>query len=122
MTRWLAGVCTALAALGAARAEPPGAASAEPPVAAAAAPDASRVEPIKEIAIDAHAKEPRCRRSAPTGSRIVQRHCETREQTNEARAAEREQTRRDVEEMRMRQLMRDQARALAGAMRGRGDR
>jgi hypothetical protein len=40
-------------------------------------------------------------------------------QTNEARDSEREQLRRDLEEMRMRQLLREQARALAAAARRR---
>jgi hypothetical protein len=67
--------------------------------------------PVKEITIDPTVKEPACRRQAPTGSRIARQRCEPPSTT--ASNAEREQLRRDLEEMRSREAMRDQARAAA---------
>lgn len=71
---------------------------------------------VKEITLDPNAKEPVCRRYVPTGSRIAKQRCETPSAaTTTADSAERDQLRRDIEEMRSRQLMLDQARALARA-------
>jgi hypothetical protein len=85
-------------------------------------PPAAKAQPVKEITLDPTAKPPVCRRYVPTGSRIAKERCESAEVTDAAREAERDQTRRDLAEMRMRQSMRDQARAqgFAEAMRRRG--
>jgi len=72
--------------------------------------DAVRAPPVKEITIDPTIKEPVCRRQAPTGSRIAKARCEV---PSTANSAERDQLRRDLDEMRMRQTMQDQARAAA---------
>ena len=69
--------------------------------------DAVRTPPVKEITIDPTIKEPVCRRQAPTGSRIVKARCEA---PSIVSCAERDQLRRDLEEMRMRETMQDQGR------------
>jgi hypothetical protein len=69
-------------------------------------------ESVKEITIDPNVKEPVCRRYTPTGSRIAKQRCESAT-ANSTLGAERDQLRRDIDEMRTRQLMRDQARAIA---------
>lgn len=99
-----------------------GTAAAADPAAAPAPPPAAAAQPVKEITLDPTAKPPVCRRYVPTGSRIAKERCASAEITDAAREAERDQTRRDIAEMRMRQSMRDQARAqaFAEAMRRRG--
>jgi len=99
-----------------------GAAAAADPTEAPAPPSADKVQPVKEVTLDPTVKPPVCRRYVPTGSRIAKERCESAEVTDAAREAERDQTRRDLAEMRMRQSMRDQARAHAftEAMRRRG--
>jgi hypothetical protein len=82
------------------------------PTVAASSPEGDKAQPVKEITIDPTAKPPVCRRYVPTGSRIATERCQSAEATD-AHAAEREQTRRDIDEMRMRQAARDQARAAA---------
>jgi hypothetical protein len=100
----LIGVCGALLVwCGGAAADP---ATSTPPGA-----DAVSAPPVKEITIDPNAKEPVCRRAAPTGSRIAKERCET--PAVAASSAEREQLRRDLDEMRTRAAMREQARAAA---------
>ena len=77
--------------------------------------EADKPQPIKEVTLDPTAKPPVCRRYVPTGSRIATERCQSAETTDAARAAERDQTRRDIDEMRMRQATRDQARAATQA-------
>jgi hypothetical protein len=85
-----------------------GAAAAAPPPAVTPS-IADTNPPVKEVTIDPNAKEPVCRRQAPTGSRIARERCAAAEPSR----AERDQLRRDIEEVRMREVMRDQARAAA---------
>jgi hypothetical protein len=101
-----------------AAAAPSAAAAVPPPVAVPAAtapPEADKTQPIKEVTLDPTAKPPVCRRYVPTGSRIATERCQSAETMDAARAAERDQTRRDIDEMRMRQATRDQARAATQA-------
>jgi hypothetical protein len=70
---------------------------------------------VKELTLDPTTKPPVCRRYVPTGSRIATERCQSAEAADAGRAAERGQTRRDIDEMRMRQAMRDQARTAAQA-------
>lgn len=70
---------------------------------------------VKEVTLDPTVKPPVCRRYVPTGSRIATEVCQSAEVTDAMRAAERDQTRRDIDEMRMRQATRDAARAAAQA-------
>jgi hypothetical protein len=77
--------------------------------------EADGVQPVKEITLDPTAKPPVCRRYVPTGSRIAAERCQSAEVTDAMRAAERDQARRDIDEMRMRQATRDAARAAAQA-------
>lgn len=100
----LMGVCGALLAL-------LGGASALADPSPSTPSDAVTAPPVKEVTIDPTRREPVCRRQAPTGSRIAKEHCETA--GTPASNAEREQLRRDLDEMRTRQAMRDQARAAA---------
>jgi len=86
---------------------------ADPPAAATAGTEKAR--PVKEVTIDLTAKPPVCRRHVPTGSRIATKRCRSAEADSAASDAERDQTRRDIDEMRMRQATRDQARAAAQA-------
>jgi hypothetical protein len=107
--------------------DPPSAAPlAEPAPAAAAQPSpgeapaettdaAAPAQPVKEVTIDPTAKPPVCKRYVPTGSRIATERCQSAEVDDDARTAERDQTRRDIDEMRTRQAARDQARAAAQA-------
>ncbi|HSC16832.1 MAG TPA: hypothetical protein VLI71_17015 [Gammaproteobacteria bacterium] len=89
--------------------------------AAAPAPGADQARPVKEVTLDPTLKPPVCRRYAPTGSRISTERCQSAESWDAARAADRSQTHRDIDEMRMRQAMRDQQRAAqTEAMRRRG--
>lgn len=114
MTRLTTAICGVwLALIGAAAAAPPDPTPARQP---------ARADPVKEITIDPHAKEPVCRRYTPTGSRIAKRRCETPAAEN-VRDAERDRLRRDLDEMRTREIMRDQARAqaLAESMRRRAN-
>jgi hypothetical protein len=85
----------------------------EPPAGAVDA--AEKPLTVKEITIDPTAKPPVCRRHVPTGSRIATKRCRSAESKNAASNAERDQMRRDINEMRMRQATRDQARAVAQA-------
>jgi hypothetical protein len=104
---------------GAAMADPP---SPPPAPSAAVLPSESDpTKPIKQVALDPNAPYPVCRKVAPTGSRIKNEVCVTPNPDDKAREAERAQIRRDMDEMRARQAMRDQARAhaLAEAMRRR---
>jgi hypothetical protein len=78
-------------------------------------PRADKAEAVKEVTLDPTAKPPVCRRYVPTGSRIATERCQSAETADDAPAAERDQTRRDIDEMRMRQATRDQARAAAQA-------
>jgi len=80
--------------------------------------DAASPPPIEEVTIDPNVKEPVCRREAPTGSRIFKERCTTPGAT--VSSAEREQQRRDLDEMRTRAAMRDQARAAAEQRRRAG--
>jgi hypothetical protein len=77
--------------------------------------DAGKVQPVKEVTLDPTVKPPVCRRYVPTGSRIATEVCQSAEIADAVRAAERDQTRRDIDEMRMRQATRDAARAAAQA-------
>jgi hypothetical protein len=81
--------------------------------AVAATSEADQRQPVKEVTLDPTLKPPVCRRYVPTGSRISTERCQSAESSDAARAAERGQTRRDIDEMRMRQAMRDQTRAAA---------
>ena len=83
--------------------------AAGPPASSAA--DAASAPPVKEVTIDPNVKEPVCRRQAPTGSRIAKQRCTTPDAA--LSSAEREQQRRDLDEMRTRAAMREQARAAA---------
>ena len=83
--------------------------------AATAPSETDKTQPVKEVTVDPTAKPPVCRRYVPTGSRIATERCQSAEVTDAAHAAERDQTRRDINEMRMRQATRDQARAAAQA-------
>ena len=94
--------------------------SADPPAVSAAppqapAPVAAEPGPVEEITLDPTVKPPVCRRYFPTGSRIATERCQSAEATTVASEAERNQMRRDLEEMRMRQAAREQARAAAQA-------
>lgn len=97
----------------------------DPPATSPAAPvpviPSAAEQPIKQVALDPNAPYPVCRRIAPTGSRIKNEVCEAPNTDGNSRKAEREQIRRDMDEMRARQTMRDQVRAqsLAEAMRRR---
>jgi hypothetical protein len=107
--------CLALLAGSASAADPPPPAT---PTSAPALPaDGDQAQPVKQVALDPTVPSPVCRRVAPTGSRIKNEVCETAD-SEKAREAERDQIRRDLDEMRARQAMRDQARsqALAEAM------
>jgi hypothetical protein len=77
--------------------------------------DADKLQPVKEVTLDPTVKPPVCRRYVPTGSRIATEVCQSAEVANSVRAVERDQTRRDIDEMRMRQATRDAARAAAQA-------
>lgn len=71
---------------------------------------------MREVRIDASAKLPECRRYVPTGSRIATTRCETPQDTlTPAQQAERDTLRRDINEMRALQALRDQARDQARA-------
>jgi hypothetical protein len=94
-------------------AELPPAATIEPEVQAEA--EADKLQFVKEITLDPTVKPPVCRRYVPTGSRIASERCQSAEVVDTVRAAERDQTRRDIDEMRMRQATRDAARAAAQA-------
>ena len=83
--------------------------------AAAADTEADTLQPVKEVTLDPTVKPPVCRRYVPTGSRIATEVCHSAEVADAVRAAERDQTRRDIDEMRMRQATRDAARAAAQA-------
>ena len=76
---------------------------------------ADDVPAVKEVTLDPTAKPPVCRRYVPTGSRIATEVCQSAEVGDGAHAAERDQMRRDIDEMRMRQATRDAARAAAQA-------
>jgi hypothetical protein len=99
-----------------------GTAAADPPAAPAPTESANAAEsqPVKEVMLDPTAKPPVCRRYVPTGSRIAKKRCASADAA--LGEANRDQLRRDIDEMRMRQAMRDQARAqaLAEALRRRG--
>jgi len=77
--------------------------------------DTGQLRSVKEVTLDPTTKPPVCHRYVPTGSRIATEVCQSAEVTDAARAAERDQTRRDIDEMRMRQATRDAARAAAQA-------
>jgi hypothetical protein len=75
---------------------------------------------IPQITIDASVKPPVCRRYVPTGSRIATERCETQEESiTAAQQTNQDLIRRDVEEMRALQQVREQVRAqaLADALR-----
>lgn len=76
---------------------------------------ADDVPAVKEVTLDPTAKPPVCRRYVPTGSRIATERCQSAEVADASRAAERDQTRRDIDELRLRQTTRDAARAAAQA-------
>ena len=90
------------------------AATAEPPP-ATPAPASVDAPAVKEVTLDPTVKPPVCRRYVPTGSRIATEVCQSAEVTDDVRAAERDQARRDIDEMRMRQATRDAASAAAQA-------
>jgi hypothetical protein len=77
--------------------------------------EAGDSQPVKEVTLDPTAKPPVCRRYVPTGSRIATERCRSAEVSDAVRAAERDQARRDIDEMRVRQATRDAARAAAQA-------
>jgi hypothetical protein len=83
-----------------------------------------RPEKVREVKIDPNEKLPVCRRYVPTGSRIATERCETPEpkSATAAQRANHDVLRREVEEMRSLQSMREQARsqAIAEALRRRG--
>jgi hypothetical protein len=81
----------------------------------AASPADDDTTAVKEVTLDPTVKPPVCRRYVPTGSRIATEVCQSAEVTDSMRAAERDQARRDIDEMRMRQATRDAARAAAQA-------
>ena len=83
--------------------------------------ESDQVPAVKEVTLDPTAKPPVCRRYVPTGSRIATERCQSAEVADAGRAAERDQTRRDIDELRMRQATRDAARSAAqtAAMRQR---
>ena len=89
-------------------------ASANPPPATRVS-EADKTRPVKEVTLDPTAKPPICRRYVPTGSRIATERCQSAETDALANNAERDQMRRDIDEMRMRQAARDQARSAAQA-------
>lgn len=113
----VAGCIMALLAGTALAGDPP----ATTPPATTPPPPSAGEQPIKQVALDPNAPYPVCRRVAPTGSRIKNEVCEMPNTDGKGRDAEREQIRRDMDEMRARQTMRDQVRAqsLAEAMRRR---
>jgi hypothetical protein len=76
---------------------------------------AEDVPAVKEVTLDPTAKPPVCHRYVPTGSRIATERCHSAELADAGRDAERDQTRRDIDELRARQAMRDQARTAAQA-------
>lgn len=95
-----------------------------PTNAPAAEPVATAVSPqaITRTTIDPNVKEPVCKRHIPTGSRIATERCEMpTDSLSVKQQASREILRRDVEDMRRQQQMRDQARnqAMADALRRR---
>jgi hypothetical protein len=75
--------------------------------------DPAPTPPAKKVIIAPTGKEPVCRRAAPTGSRIAQQRCTTPGAGTELNSAQREQLQRDIDEVRTRGAMRDQARAAA---------
>jgi hypothetical protein len=83
------------------------------PTATTSPPQAEDMPAIKEVTLDPTAKPPVCHRYVPTGSRIATERCQSAEVADAGRADERDQTRRDIDELRMRQTMRDQARTAA---------
>jgi hypothetical protein len=74
-----------------------------------------QVPAVKEVILDPTTKPPVCQRYVPTGSRIATERCHSAEVGDAARAAERDQMRRDIDELRMRQATRDAARDAAQA-------
>jgi hypothetical protein len=112
----VAACCLAWVAEAAWAADPPPPAT---PTSAPALPtEGDQARPVKQVALDPNVPHPVCRRIAPTGSRIKNEVCETPAPDDKAREAEHHQIRRDMDEMRARQAMREQARtqALAEAM------
>ncbi len=89
--------------------------AADPPVPRLADAEAARLGRVKEVTIDPTVKARACRRYTPTGSRIVKQRCEAPAQAERERGAAREQLRRDLDEIRMREALRDQAREQARA-------
>jgi hypothetical protein len=90
----------------------------------AAEPEVAATPPraITRTTIDPNVKEPVCKRHIPTGSRIAERRCEMpADSLSTKEQASREILRRDVEDMRRQQQLRDQARnqAMADALRRR---
>ena len=93
---------------------------APPPAAAGESTDTEAPENVRIVTIDPNARPPVCRRFVPTGSRIAERRCEApQREPTAADAANRAILRHDIEAMRDRQLVREQARAagMAEALR-----
>src|SRR5262245_31703311 len=84
------------------------AAAADPSASTPSGADAVSTPPVKEVTVTVDRNVTVCRRQAPTGSRIAIERCPTT-----ASSAEREQLRRDLDEMRTRAALREQARAAA---------
>jgi len=95
------------------------AAAAVEPAAPTAPADTAAAQPVKVVTIDPNAKEPVCRRAAPTGSRIKKEFCEMPATASDTAA--REQLRRDIDEVRTRQVQAQQQ-AIADALRRRSGR
>ena len=91
---------------------------------AASEPEVATAPPqaITRTTIDPNVKEPVCKRYKPTGSRIAEQRCEMpTDSLSTKEQASRDILRRDVEDMRRQQQLRDQARnqAMADALRRR---
>jgi hypothetical protein len=71
---------------------------------------------VPEVAIEAFARLPVCRRHVPTGTRIAGERCTSNDATTAAlRKNEQDLTRQDVEMLRQRQMIQEQARQTARA-------
>ena len=118
--RWIPGFAAALALLATGRAvaadAPPAAEARAPAPLEATSPASDRGNKMREVRIDPNAKLPECKRYVPTGSRIATERCETpKDELTPAERADRDTLRRDINEMRALQTLRDQARDQARA-------
>jgi hypothetical protein len=91
--------------------------------AALAKTDGKRTESVRQVTIDPNEKLPVCHRYVPTGSRIATERCVSPDSgpATAAQRANHDILRRDVEDLRRQQQLRDQARsaAMADALRRR---